>query len=55
MEKFSGNGKIFLHGHGQVIEINLGEGENIEAEAGHVLAFSLVFIPVKCVHWLKNG
>ncbi|MCL5976236.1 MAG: TIGR00266 family protein [Candidatus Parvarchaeota archaeon] len=39
LEKFSGNGKIFLHGHGQVIEINLGEGENIEAEAGHVLAF----------------
>ncbi|MGC8533122.1 MAG: TIGR00266 family protein [Candidatus Parvarchaeum sp.] len=39
LEKFSGNGKIFLHGHGQVIEFDLKEGESIDAEAGHILAF----------------
>ena len=39
LEKFSGTGKIYLHGHGQVIERELKPGEEIQVEMSHVLAF----------------
>ncbi len=39
LEKFSGTGNIFLHGHGYILEFNLEDGEQIEAEASHILAF----------------
>ncbi len=39
LEKFSGNGRLYLHGHGQVIERDLKPGEEIQVEMSHVLAF----------------
>ncbi|MEM0139082.1 MAG: TIGR00266 family protein [Ferroplasma sp.] len=39
LEQFSGNGSIFLHGHGQVVEKELQPGEEINVELSHVLAF----------------
>ncbi len=39
LEKFSGTGKLYLHGHGQVIERELKPGEEIQVEMSHVLAF----------------
>ncbi len=39
LENFSGNGSIFLHGHGQVVERELKPGEEINVELSHVLAF----------------
>lgn len=39
LEKFSGNGNIFLHGHGYIIEFDLKSGEQIQVEASHILAF----------------
>jgi uncharacterized protein (AIM24 family) len=39
LERFSGNGNVFLHCHGQPIEFSLKEGESIDVEASHVLAF----------------
>ena len=39
LERFSGTGSIMLHGHGHVVEMNLKEGEEIQAELSHVLAF----------------
>ncbi len=39
LEEFTGTGSIMLHGHGQVIEYDLKEGEEIQAELSHVLAF----------------
>lgn len=39
LEKFSGTGKLYLHGHGQVIERELKAGEEIQVEMSHVLAF----------------
>jgi len=39
LEHFSGTGSIFLHGHGQVIERDLGAGDDISVELSHVLAF----------------
>ncbi|WMT53176.1 TIGR00266 family protein [Ferroplasma acidiphilum] len=39
LEEFSGTGSVMLHGHGQVIEYELKDGEEIQAELSHVLAF----------------
>ena len=39
LEQFTGTGSVMLHGHGQVIEYELKEGEGIQAELSHVLAF----------------
>lgn len=39
LEKFSGNGSVFLHCHGQPIEFSLKAGESIDVEASHILAF----------------
>jgi len=39
LERFSGTGSIMLHGHGQIVEMNLNEGEEIQVELSHVLAF----------------
>jgi len=39
LAKFSGNGKIFLHAYGGLIVKELGVGEKIQVEAGHLLAF----------------
>lgn len=39
LEKFTGNGSIFLHSHGQPLELNLQPGEQIQVEMSHVLAF----------------
>ncbi|MEM0143249.1 MAG: AIM24 family protein, partial [Candidatus Parvarchaeum sp.] len=39
LEKFTGSGNIFLHGHGYVIEFDLKSGEEIQVEASHILAF----------------
>lgn len=39
MARFRGNGRVFLHAVGDALELRLGSGEAIDAEAGHVLAF----------------
>jgi uncharacterized protein (TIGR00266 family) len=39
LEEFTGTGSVMLHGHGQVIEYELKDGEEIQAELSHVLAF----------------
>jgi uncharacterized protein (TIGR00266 family) len=39
LEQFTGTGRLFLHGHGQVIKLDLKDGEKIQAEASHILAF----------------
>lgn len=39
MAKFRGSGRVFLHAIGDAIAIDLGPGEAVDAEAGHVLAF----------------
>ncbi len=37
--RFSGNGKLFLHAYGGLSVIDLKAGEQIQVEAGHLLAF----------------
>ncbi|MCL5420686.1 MAG: TIGR00266 family protein [Candidatus Parvarchaeota archaeon] len=39
LEEFTGTSKLFLHGHGRVIQMDLKDGEYIQAEASHILAF----------------
>ncbi|WP_010917663.1 TIGR00266 family protein [Thermoplasma volcanium] len=39
LERFSGNGSVFLHGHGLPIVKDLKPGEEIQAEMSHLLAF----------------
>ena len=37
--KFHGYGKLFLHAYGGLQELDLKEGEKVQVEAGHLLAF----------------
>jgi uncharacterized protein (TIGR00266 family) len=39
LERFSGTGSLMLHGHGHVLKMDLAEGQEIQAEMSHVLAF----------------
>jgi uncharacterized protein (TIGR00266 family) len=39
MAKFKGVGRVFLHAIGDAVVLDLGPGEAVDAEAGHVLAF----------------
>ncbi len=39
MAKLTGTGRVFLHAIGDAVVLDLGLGESIDAEAGHVLAF----------------
>ncbi len=39
LAKFIGPGNLFLHGTGHVYMMQLGDGEEVEVEAGHLLAF----------------
>jgi uncharacterized protein (AIM24 family) len=55
MARFRGPGKVFLHATGDAIEVRLGPGESVEAEAGHVLAFdSSVRVSVSRVGGLRT-
>ncbi|GAB6945816.1 TIGR00266 family protein [Vulcanisaeta sp. JCM 14467] len=39
MARLHGTGRVFLHAIGDAVMMELGPGESIDAEAGHVLAF----------------
>ena len=39
MAKLHGTGRVFLHATGDAVMLELGPGDSIDAEAGHVLAF----------------
>ncbi|GGP21304.1 transcriptional regulator [Thermocladium modestius] len=39
LAKFTGPGNVFLHGTGNVLPLQLGDGEEVDVEAGHLLAF----------------
>jgi len=39
LAKFAGRGNVYLHAYGGLIEKDLGPGEMLQVEAGHLLAF----------------
>ena len=39
LAKFRGEGNVFLHGHGDVVMRELKDGEELQVEASHLLAF----------------
>jgi uncharacterized protein (AIM24 family) len=39
LAKFSGNGTVWLHGIGGMLQLNLLDGQEVQIEASHLLAF----------------
>ena len=39
LEKLSGPGAVFIHAGGDFVEFNLGPGESVQVETGHIVAF----------------
>lgn len=39
LQKITGNGKVFINSYGSIIEKQLGSGETLKVDTGHLLAF----------------